>query len=343
VLVATAAVVGACALALQALPAASGAPADRSPQKLVGGRGDQYFGAQDGPYTGWSEGSLVESEHDRAIIRGGAKRVTIRPKKGGATLNDIYGGTAIYTNAQKKDSDIKFFDIAKRKTRNPPKGVNTRALEKRATRSGDLLLFSRIHFRRGYLDYRYAREQVILFNLKSHKRRLLADARTDRNRYALAGQLNGQWAVWYECTGRRCRVRRMSLASDKMASAKTKRPVAYAPSVTETGTVFFAASGYICGTRVQLYRWRLGGSPHLVYNEGKKIDTYSTYALTVGDGTERVIFDLTSCTKGGGDVYKIDFDAGSETAPPPSATPSPSSSDCSPLPICPSLSPPFDG
>lgn len=321
---------------------ASGSPQDSSPKRMVGGKGLQYFGVQTERYLGWTNGPIRNVENNVAIIRAGSRRIRIKPRKGGSVLTDIDGDTAIYTRVTKSESDIEFFDIRHKKSRHPPKGVNTNALEKRATVSGDLMLFSRIKFRRRWLDYRYAREQVILFNLRTHKRRILVDARTDRNRYALVGQINGDWATWYQCRGRGCKVRRMNVATGKVTTASTKRPVGYAPSVTAGGTVFFAASGYICGTRVQLYRWPLGGKPRLVYNEGRKIDTFTTYALTLANGTERVVFDLNSCTKGGGDVYRMDFRGPSppSSSPSPSSTPSSSPSSCG-LPVCPSLSPPL--
>lgn len=321
-------------------PAASGPTSAREPKRVVGGKGFEYFGVQRASYVGWTEGPYLHPERDIAIVRHGKERSRIQPEHGGAVLNDIYGTTAIYSLTTKHDSDIKFFDLETKKTRNPPRGVNTSAMEKRGTRSDDFLLFSRIHFSRRYLDYRYAREQVVLFNLKTRRKRLLADARTTRDHYAIAGQVNGEWAVWYQCTGRICEVRRMNLATRKVASSKTKRPVEYAPSVTSEGTVFFAASGYVCGTRVQLYRWPPGSGPQVVYNEGKKIDTISTYALTLADGTERVIFDLLKCANETGDVYRMDF-APRSPSPSPSSSPSPAASPSScGLPVCPSLSPP---
>lgn len=316
---------------------AIGTPQDQKPQRVVGGKGLQYSGVQEGAYTGWADGSFVHPEQNVSYVRGEGRTIEIRPGVGGAVLDDIQSNTAVYTHTTNSDRDLIFFDITRRKSHNPPRGVNTKALESHGTLSGNLLMFWRVTFAHAWLDYGHAREQVVLFNLKTHKKRVLADGRTNRGRYAVPGQLNGDWAVWYECRRRSCGVRRMNLSSGHVATAHTKRPVDYAPSVTETGTAFFAASGYACGTRVQLFRWSRGSSPRLIYDEKRGIDTYSTRAFTSPDGSETVVFDQDDC-KNGGDVYRLTF-RGTRPSPTASASPSASSGGCD-LPVCPTISPP---
>jgi hypothetical protein len=80
----------------------------------------------------------------------------------------------------------------------------------------------------------------------------------------------------------------------------------YAPSVTSTGTVYFAHSGSGCGAAVTLVRQPLGGSDTILVTFNKGIDVHSTYVDDTS-GTPTIYYSKTSCATGGnhGDIYKV--------------------------------------
>jgi hypothetical protein len=334
------------ALMLAALGAtgvgSSSSAADTSaPRRIVDGRPNQYAGIESGPYLGWTEGPFQKPWHHTAIVRRGHKRIEIAPQKGGNVLTDIYGSHALLAHWTKRDADIEVYDFDTKKTHPPWRGLNTPDMERRATRSGPYMLYVTTHFRRRYFDYRYSSTKIILVDVRNHSTRVLA---RESGRYpsAYPGEVNGNWAVWFGCSRRECHVRRYDIQTKQTETANTPRPAEYAPSVAPNGTAFFAASGIGCGTRVQVYRWPLDGSPEMVHAEKKGIDTVATYASITSNGRERVLFDKASCKTNRADIYRMDFEPAPEPSGSPSGSPSPSPTQC-PLPFCPSLSPPALG
>jgi hypothetical protein len=126
---------------------------------------------------------------------------------------------------------------------NPPAGVNTPAWEYRPTASGAWILFGR-------LRTATHRRQIILFDRFSQQVIVLADRPAGPgNPSATPGEVNGDFAVWSQCTATACNVWEYDITT----AMKTRLPNAtpghynYAASVDTAGTVYFAHGGRTCG------------------------------------------------------------------------------------------------
>jgi hypothetical protein len=82
----------------------------------------------------------------------------------------------------------------------------------------------------------------------------------------------------------------------------------YFPSVSSTGTVYFASSGSACGANVTLVKYPLGGPATVLIVFPRGIDLSSTYVDDTS-GTPTVYYSKSACNKDGsrthGDVYKV--------------------------------------
>ena len=131
---------------------------------------------------------------------------------------------------------------------NPTIGVNTRAWEYRPTISGPWIFFGR-------WQRALHRRNIILFDLFSQRVVVLADRPEGpaNDPSATPGQVNGNFAVWSQCTASACNVWEYDIA----AGTSTRLPNAtpghfnYAPSVDTSGTVYYAHSGRSCGAVIQ--------------------------------------------------------------------------------------------
>jgi hypothetical protein len=147
--------------------------------------------------------------------------------------------------------------------------------------SGGRVLFGR--FTKG-------RSQVILRKLGSGRGRILADV-SRRRGIAAAGQVNGNFAVWFVC-GRVCEVYRYNIRT----GGRTKMPraakrVNYGASVTRAGTVYYAQSGNPCGSNAELLRFH-DGRVTQIEDLPAGDDLFYTYA---DDRSSRVLFDRVHC------------------------------------------------
>ena len=212
-------------------------------------------------------------------------------------------------------SDLRLFDLQTRRRKALPTGINTNGWECCGTISGDWILFSRGR------SYGTARQLVLLRNLVTGEQRVL-DSLRNRNGLVTAGQVNGTYAVWGKCNPYpQCVVYRYELTTATATALPTlPAKVAYSPSVSPYGTVYYLQSSRGCGKGVQLMKQSLVGLPEVLASLPSSRDADVTYAYTVPPEppsettTTHVYFDRVVCRKQTWDVYRADD---IERLPPP--------------------------
>jgi hypothetical protein len=209
-------------------------------------------------------------------------------------------GAYLYQQVKGRQSDLKFFNGRAR--RNPPVGVNTPAWEYRPSVSGTWILFGRL---KASTHHR----KIILFDLFSQQLIVLADrpAGTSNNPSATPGQVNGNFAVWSQCTATACNVWEYDIAT----ATKTRLPNAtpghynYAPSVDAAGTVYFAHGGRTCGG-AKIEKQLLGGAASVIVPLRARRDvTSSNFANHMGNAPPGLLFAKYNCNTASNDVYFI--------------------------------------
>ena len=206
------------------------------------------------------------------------------------------------------NSDLRLFDLATRRAKRLPSGINTARWECCARISGDWLMFSRAR------ASGTGRQLVLLRNLRTGEQRVV-DANQARRGALRAAQLNGTFAVWSRCDPYpRCRIFRYDVASGSATLLTVPAGmVPYAPSVNQYGTVYYAQRGPGCGNSVKLMKQHLIGPPELLASlpRGTDVGVSYAHAPTLKPprelATTHVYFDQRSCGKQQRwDIYRID-------------------------------------
>ncbi len=131
-----------------------------------------------------------------------------------------------------------------------PPGVNTGRDEFNPSNSGDNLLFERDRFAR-----RHKVERIVLYNTLTDSEIILVETEK-RSKTLIAGQVNGNWAVYFVCGNRVCNVFRYNISlavTSKVPNPGNRQQ--YASSITEAGVVYFVRSGVACGQNVRYMTW----------------------------------------------------------------------------------------
>jgi hypothetical protein len=251
-------------------------------------------------YLMWSQNSAGRPDHFDLYARpqhGAAFRVN--PPRSQGYAGGIQGSVLVYQLIKGRHSDLRFFDLAARRGWSPPAGVNTSHEESAPSVSGHWLLFTR------KLTRQWPVYKVFLFNLETHRTLRLAEVRGPHV-YAAAGQVNGDFATWQECTDHvKCQVFRYRISADRILRVPNPNAYQYAPSVTADGTVFFARSGSACGASVRILRYDGAGSPRRLTTLPAGIDVGDSYVVRDGYGREHLLYDHTSCHPFTADIYRI--------------------------------------
>ena len=201
-------------------------------------------------FVGWSQGPRRKERFNAFVKRGGRNPVRINRRGTRAYMGGIDGQVAVYQEISNGDSDIRRFNL--QSSDRAGYKVNSSRWEFGPTISGRFLLFGR----------NSKQDSVILFNKKSGDSRTLASVRKKGGGFPLAhpGQVNGDYAVFYRCSRNfdSCDVVRYRISTQQFLTVRSKRTYQYGPSVTRTGTVYFAGSGSTCGANTNIYRFRSG-------------------------------------------------------------------------------------
>jgi hypothetical protein len=225
----------------------------------------------------------------------------VNPDGTHAWTGGVLGDLLVYQEIDEGDSDIRIYDLTA-KTHLPDPPISTARWEWHPTMSMDTegdtwILFARQNISTG-------NQRILAYNVDTATTRVLAE--TSRRSYTLIpGQANGDWATWTTCMPS-CQARFVNLV-DGSPREKVRRPTAvkhqYAPSITDEGTVYFAASGRGCGTSVKIGRYQTGVRQILVSLQDRR-DVFFTYTSEEVDGPH-VFFDRVNCGTGAWNIYKI--------------------------------------
>jgi hypothetical protein len=248
----------------------------------------------------WSQNSAQEPNHfDLYARHGDGPAFRVNPPRSQAYAGGIRGTLLAYELIRGRHSDIRFFDLHSRRGWSPPEGVNTSHVEFAPSIAGQWLLFTR------QLTERWPVYNVLLFNLSTHRTQRLASVRGPHV-YAAAGQMNGDFATWQECTDfAKCQVFRYRVSTGRTLRVPNPNTYQYAPSVGPEGTVYFARSGSACGANVRIMRYGGAGSPRLLETLPHGIDVGDTYVVRDGYGRQHLLYDHTNCDPFTADIYGI--------------------------------------
>ena len=211
-------------------------------------------------YYAWMQASKRDNDaYDVfAQVSGGAP-FRVNPKRTEGVTGGLDGSRLVYElRPRRGDTDIRAVDLATRSPIALPKGVNTKKLEFAPSISGDYLLFGRAARRRPL-------ERILVMRLSTGEVRVLGTSQ-NKHRFLGVGQVNGQYAVWYDCGKASCAVYRdrLDVPPDSPGSGVVSPADTYyyTPGVATDGTVYFFRSGRRCGTDVALMKWNgVAGNP----------------------------------------------------------------------------------
>jgi Divergent InlB B-repeat domain len=276
-----AAVTVSAALTGPQVPSAYGRP-------VLHSRAGEFQPVRSGRYLAWEQNT--RSHPDRYKIyarRKSGRRFQVSAPRAEGANGGIDGTRLVFQQFHKGKSDIKLFDLARRRRRGAPKGINTRHWEYWPSISGDWVLFGRLA--------RGGDRKVLLVNLTSGARRVIA--RTGSKRAFLApGQVNGQWAAYAKCTPTtKCDVFRYNLASKGTSEVPNPGFYQRAASITPSGTVYFVRARHRCGRSVRVMRHALGNRATAVRRLPDGVDVGDTYVFSRGTRPDKVLYDRRRC------------------------------------------------
>jgi hypothetical protein len=234
----------------------------------------------------------------------------VNPKGTLAYTGGIDGPTLVYQlirGGRGGRSDLRLVDLTTRRQQAIPPGINTAKWECCGTVAGGWILFSR------GAAYTRDTQMVLLVNLTTGEQRVL-DVLRNRKGLVVAGQVNGNFAVWLRCSPHpHCQIFRYDLST---ASA-TALPVPagrilYGASVNDIGTVFYGQSRTGCGKSAQLMKQPVEGPAETVTSLPQGRDVSVTYAHRIPTKppdelvTTRVYYDVVRCKGRKRDIYSVD-------------------------------------
>jgi hypothetical protein len=252
-------------------------------------------------HTAWERNTPARPGHYDVYARaedGSAFKVNAAGT--GAANGGISGDRLVYQQFRGRSSDLKIYDLGARQRRNAPRAVNTRAWEYWPSISGARLLFGRLKLGSGA-------RAILLYNTRSRTTRRLAGTRSEGS-FLAPGQVNGNYAVWAKCTRAGCAVFRYN-ALTKSTTKLRGSGSQHAPSVTRSGTVFYARSrSSRCGSEVRLVRAAKGRRPVTIARLPDGHDVGDTYAYSDPFGNSELLHDDFVCDgKTGSDIYERAF------------------------------------
>jgi hypothetical protein len=258
----------------------------------------------------WSQSPAAKPNRWDVFLRRGTGPAIRLNTLGRGYNGDLAPPWVVYQQAVGRSSDLRLYRLDTRRRIALPRGVNTKHWEWRPRISGPWLLFGR-------QSVTSARQTLILFNRRTHARRILATVTRTKD-LLIPGQIAGNWVVWYACTP-------VCDAFVYGIAGKTKRRLAkpdgggtpihvWAPAVTRAGVVYAGQGRQGCGKSVQLVRYGGPGDPPTgtpLVSFPSGIDINSTYAQARANGSVDVVYTRVGCgTPATFDIYRI-------TDPPP--------------------------
>ena len=281
-----------------AVPAAAAVLSDEPVQATAA---DEQVASADGDhgYLSWSQNSAAHPGHYDAFVslHGGAAVKVNRDGTSGWN-GGIDGGRLIYQQVHNGQSDLRSFDLAS-STRTVPAGVNTLLWEWRPTISGDWILFGRVNTRTSP-----GQGWVLLHNSVTGQTITLVHSTS----YSEPGQVNGDYATYMTCGNVACNVFRYQISSGlrvKMPNPRLR--IEYAPSVSSSGTVYYASSGPACGLDARIVSFTPGTSSvaTLLVRLRDGVDLNTSYVDDHANGDRFLLHDRGLCGKHNQSIYRF--------------------------------------
>lgn len=118
--------------------------------------------------------------------------------------------------------------------------------------------------------------------------------------------MNGNFAVWSQCTATACNVWEYDIptATKTRLPNATPRHYNYAPSVDAAGTVYFAHGGRTCGG-AKIEQQPLAGAASIILPLRPRRDVTSSYFANHVGSSSFLFFARYNCKTGSNDVYSI--------------------------------------
>lgn len=296
-----AAIFGAAALALSAIPASAFPGRDgfsRQRVPVVNGRANEYSPAADGAYVSWTASGVRRHNRFRVYfsVDGGERQRANAPGTKGWN-GGIEGTHLVFTQYGGGEADLVLYDMATQTVLPLPEGVNTDLREFNPTISGDHLFFDRDGFGGGNRI-----EDIVLFNTATETETILVH-NEENNIFHSVGQVNGNWAVYFRCDfSGTCDVMRYDIDGDVTVTAPNLDGLQqYAPSVTEDGTVYFVRSRPACGDRVRYMVWDGVSDPTLFNDFRQGRDSYDNF---FDETTDTLYYERFRCGGGSSGIFK---------------------------------------
>jgi hypothetical protein len=251
-------------------------------------RAGEFQPARSARFLAWERNTPARPGHYDVFVRSRpGRRIKVNSPGTMGANGGIDGRRLVYQQWRKGDSDIRIFDLRRRKRGYPPRGVNTPRWEYWPSISGRWILFGR--------RLPGGARRVILYDRRSRRVRTLARTSGPRQ-FAAPGQVSGRWAVWWKCTpATGCNVFRYDIRSKRRLRAPNPGRYQRAPSVTPQGTVYFVRSGDRCGRSAKIMRYFPGARPKVLVELREGVTSSDTYAHSGRRGPTRLFYERNRC------------------------------------------------
>jgi hypothetical protein len=295
------------ALLVTAQPWASAALDHDRPMRAT--RRGEVSGAAGGGFFVWGQHRRSNPDQFDIFVKTPSGKLRVNRGESQGSMGGIDGHQLVFQKYEGHGprqgySDIWSFNLKTHAT-HKIRSVSTWAWEYTPTISGDWLLFSRWNPNKGFL-------KVVLHNLRTNEERTLD--RVKAHAYVQTGQVNGNWVTYltraYGHPRLQLRLVRYNIRTRQKRAIVDR--YSWAPSVSDTGDVYYLTTGARCGTRPVFKRFRPTPTPGdkeikviRKYREG--IDMSRSFAYRDGKGRLAIIHEKAHCNNllTGSDIYRL--------------------------------------
>lgn len=264
---------------------------------VVNSRASEYSPAADGDYVSWTASGVARPRRYRVYFSvDGGSRQRANPPGTKAWNGGIDGTSLVYYRFGAGDSDLVLYDMATETELALPAGVNTAAREYAPTISGNYLLFDRDDSSGGTRS-----QDIVLYNTSTDVETIVAHTESD-NRFLQSGQVNGNWAVYFQCRASgTCDVYRYDIGGDQAVTVPNPGVQQYSPSVSGGGIVYFVRSQPACGQAVRYMVWDGASAPTRFNDFRPRRDSFDSF---YDDATDSLYFEKIRCTSDASGIFR---------------------------------------
>ena len=295
-------IVMASALAVTLLLAADATAAVRS-EKVVGGRGNQYWPSSNGQHVAFSQ--LRRRISDVFVSRlGRTARTRVNATDKEAALGTLMAGTdQIVFQQFRRRSDLFFYDVSERRRWVVPRPVKSDRWEYWPAGSQEFILFLR------YFGGRNDHSELLLYDRNADDLQVLIG--NIGGKAVFPGYAGARYVAWTTCGAQTCSISYLDTQTETTTRVPNPSGKArYAPAIDEaTGALYFVESpANRCGRNVTLRMATIGadGTTELA-TLGNTIDTGWTLDLTTNtdSGFQDLYYQRYDCRRRTDDVFRF--------------------------------------